>query len=54
MEVPALTASTGQKCPASGLWKVMGEITSTQTVSKGDAMPHYCGKKVRWCFLYSC
>lgn len=54
MEAPVLTANSGQRCPASGIWQVMGEITSTQTVSKGDPMPQYCGKKVSWCFLYAC
>ena len=43
-----MTASTGQKCPASGVWKVMGYPTTTAPIAKGNIMPPYNGKAVTW------
>lgn len=54
MKTKDLTRTSGQKCPESGIWKIVGEITTTQAIMKGDQIPEYCGKKVRWIFLYSC
>jgi hypothetical protein len=42
------TASTGQKCPESGVWKVEGFPTTTAPISEGDTMPPYAGKGVIW------
>lgn len=47
-----MTASTGQKCPASGVWKVVGFPTTTAPIAKGNIMPPYNGKAVTWQLLY--
>lgn len=52
MEQQTLVAESGKKCPAGGIWKVEGEITTTRPLSKGETMPEYCGKKVKWRLLY--
>lgn len=41
-------ASTGQRCPESGVWKVVGYPTTTAPIAKGNVMPPYCGKSVTW------
>ncbi|MBR1966406.1 MAG: hypothetical protein IKA22_07335 [Lentisphaeria bacterium] len=43
-----MTASTGQICPISGVWKVVGYPTTTAPIAKGNRMPPYCGKAVTW------
>lgn len=43
-----MIASTGQKCPASGIWKVEGFPTTTAPIAKGNIMPPYGGKAVIW------
>ncbi len=40
------TASTGQKCPESGVWKVVGTPSTTAPIAKGNVMPPYNGKAV--------
>ncbi|WP_220433073.1 hypothetical protein, partial [Klebsiella variicola] len=42
------TASTGQKCPESGVWKVVGTPSTTAPIAKGNVMPPYAGKAVTW------
>lgn len=42
------TASTGQICPESGVWKVMGSPSTTAPIAKGNRMPPYNGKAVTW------
>lgn len=42
------TASTGQKCPESGVWQVVGNPTTTASIAKGNTMPPYNGKAVTW------
>ncbi|MDR1952156.1 MAG: hypothetical protein LBQ37_01415 [Elusimicrobiota bacterium] len=40
---------TGQKCPESGVWKVVvGEKSTTAPVAKGNVFPPYDGKSVEW------
>lgn len=41
-------ASTGQRCPESGVWKVVGRPTTTAPISEGNVMPPYDGKAVTW------
>ncbi|AEA42427.1 hypothetical protein [Fluviicola taffensis] len=41
-------ASTGETCPESGIWKVVGNPTTTAPISKGNRMPPYDGKGVTW------
>jgi len=42
------TARTGERCPVSGIWKVMGSPTTTAPIAKGNVMPPYNGKAVVW------
>lgn len=42
------TAKTGEKCPESGVWTVVGTPTTTAPISKGNIMPPYGGKAVTW------
>jgi len=42
------TARTGQKCPESGIWKVVGTPTTTAPIAKGNTMPPYGGNAVTW------
>ncbi len=43
-----MTASTGQICPVSGIWKVIGYPTTTAPIAKGNRMSPYNGKAVTW------
>lgn len=45
-------ASTGQKCPVSGVWKVVGHPTTTAPIAKGNKMPPYAGRAVTWQLLF--
>ncbi|WP_034966114.1 hypothetical protein [Chryseobacterium sp. FH1] len=40
--------ASGRKCTVSGEWESEGPIATTVYVSKGDPMPLYCGKTVKW------
>ncbi len=42
------TASTGQKCPESGVWKVVSTPSTTAPIAQGNVMPPYDGKSVTW------
>lgn len=42
------TARTGETCPESGVWKVVGPPTTTAPIAKGNRMPPYGGKAVTW------
>ena len=42
------TARTGEKCPESGVWKVVGTPTTTAPIAEGNRMPPYGGKSVTW------
>ncbi len=42
------TARTGQNCPESGIWKVVGTPSTTAPIAKGNKMPPYGGKAVTW------
>ncbi len=42
------TSRTGQKCPESGVWKVVGTPTTTAPIAKGNTMPPYRGNAVTW------
>lgn len=41
-------ARTGEKCPESGVWKVVGEPSTTAPISERDTMPPYAGRAVTW------
>ncbi len=42
------TARTGQICPASGVWKVVGNPSTTAPIAKGNVMPPYARQAVTW------
>ena len=42
------TTKTGEICPESGVWKVVGNPTTTAPIAKGNRMPPYSGKAVTW------
>lgn len=42
------TARTGEVCPESGVWEVVGTPTTTAPIAKGNRMPPYSGKAVTW------
>jgi len=48
MENPKVIINTGKKCTVSGEWETEGRISTVVYVSKGEAMPQYCGKNVKW------
>ena len=41
-------AKTGEKCPESGVWKVVGNDTTTAPIAKENKMPPYKNKGVVW------
>lgn len=44
-----MTARTGEKCPKSGVWKVLGTPeTITLSVSRGNKMPRHENRNVNW------
>jgi hypothetical protein len=45
------TAHTGEKCPESGVWKVVGFPTTTAPIAIGNTMPPYSGKAVTWTLI---
>lgn len=42
------TATTGSRCPESGVWSVVGTPTTTAPIAKGNIMPPYRNKAVTW------
>ncbi|AIL45373.1 MULTISPECIES: hypothetical protein [Weeksellaceae] len=48
MENKEISLSTGKKCTVSGEWETEGKISTIVYVSKGEIMPPYCGKNVKW------
>jgi len=42
------TASSGEICPCSGEWEIVGQVSTVAVFSKGKIMPEYYGKKVVW------
>jgi hypothetical protein len=42
------TARTGEKCPESGVWEVVGTPSTTAPIAKGNTMPPHNGKAVTW------
>lgn len=39
---------TGQKCPESGIWKVVGTPSTTAPIAKGNVFPPYGNQAVTW------
>lgn len=42
------TARTGETCPESGVWEVVGTPSTTAPIAKGNTMPPYAGRAVTW------
>ena len=42
------TARTGEICPESGEWKVVGTPTTRAPIAEGNRMPPYAGQAVTW------
>jgi hypothetical protein len=42
------TARTGEHCPESGVWEVVGYPTTTAPIAQGNVMPPYSGRAVTW------
>lgn len=42
------TAKTGERCPESGVWRVVGTHSTTAPIAKHNVMPPYDGKAVTW------
>jgi hypothetical protein len=42
------TAKTGEVCPESGVWKVVGTPSTTAPIAKHNRMPPYAGSAVTW------
>jgi hypothetical protein len=42
------TARTGEVCPESGVWQVVGSPSTTAPIARGNRMPPYAGKAVTW------
>lgn len=42
------TATTGETCQESGVWKVLGTPSTTAPIARGNRFPPYGGKAVTW------
>jgi len=40
------TARTGEICPESGIWKVVGNPSTTAPIAKGNKIPPYGGAAI--------
>jgi len=42
------TGRTGERCPESGVWQVVGTPSTTAPIAKNNVFPPYDGKAVTW------
>lgn len=42
------TAKTGETCPQSGVWEVVGSPSTTAPIAEGNRMPPYKDQAVTW------
>ena len=42
------TVTTGQLCPESGVWAVVGVLSTTAPIAEGNRMPPYRQAAVTW------
>lgn len=42
------TARTGERCPESGVWEVVGTPSTTAPIAVGNTMPPYNNRAVTW------
>lgn len=45
------TALSGELCPYSGEWEIIGRVTTTAVFAKGTVLPEYYGRKVFWMLI---
>lgn len=50
----SISAVTGLPCPESGIWESMGNFRTTIALLKGELMPDYCGKDMKWRLIRAC
>lgn len=48
MATVGTTAKTGENCPESGVWEVVGVPSTTAPIAKNNRMPPYNGNAVTW------
>jgi hypothetical protein len=44
-------ARTGETCPESGVWKVVGTPSTTAPIAKNNRVPPYNNNAVTWEFI---
>lgn len=42
------TGKTGETCPESGVWEVVGTPSTTAPIAKGNTFPPYGGRAFTW------
>ncbi|MDQ0379690.1 hypothetical protein FB470_003684 [Amycolatopsis thermophila] len=42
------TARTGERCPVSGVWEVVGTPSTSAPIAKGNVIPPYNNRAVTW------
>lgn len=47
----SLTASSGESCPCSGEWEIVGSPSTKAVFAKGKVMAEYYGRKVVWVLI---
>ena len=45
------TAKTGEKCPESGVWKVVGSPSTTAPIAANNTMPPYRRVSATWTLI---
>lgn len=48
---PPCSAWSGEICPMSGEWEIIGTTSTTGVFAKGKVMPFHYGKKVLWMLI---
>jgi hypothetical protein len=49
MQLPiGTTARTGERCPESGVWEVVGSPSTTAPIAKHNVMPPYNNRAAIW------
>lgn len=47
----SITASSGEVCPCSGEWEIIGVVSTTAVFAKDQIIPEYYGKQVVWVLI---
>ena len=46
-----ISASSGDPCPCSGEWEMLGSVATTAVFAAGRVVPSYFGKIVIWVLI---